>query len=68
MGININDTEFKNSLMADDTTLILKNIESLQIALNKFKKFQISSGLKLYISKTEIIPIGKNRKQRHKTS
>ena len=47
--------------MADDTTLILKNIESLQIALNKFKKFQISSGLKLNISKTEIIPIGKNK-------
>ena len=61
MGITINDTEFKISLMADDTTLILKNIESLQIALDKFKKFQISSGLKLNISKTEVIPIGRNK-------
>ena len=29
VAININNTEFKISLMADDTTLIWKNIESL---------------------------------------
>ena len=47
--------------MADDTTLILNSIESLQIALEKLNKFQISSRLKLNISKTEVISIGKNR-------
>ena len=54
-------TEFKINLMADDTTLFLTDIKSLSIAIEKFKQFQICSGLKLNTMKTEVIPIGKNQ-------
>ena len=57
-GIIIDDTEFKISLMADDTTLSLSNILSLENAILKFEKFEKFSGLKLNLSKTEIIPLG----------
>ena len=60
-GITINDTEYKLSMMADDTTLIIKNLDSLENAINIFNQFRDSSGLKLNLNKTEIIPIGKIR-------
>ena len=60
-GININGTEFKISLMADDTTLSLINLKSLEKAITRFKAFQHYSGLKLNLNKTELIPIGKLR-------
>ena len=60
-GLKVNDTEFKINLMADDTTLFLHNINSLSLAIDKFYKFQLCSGLKLNMQKTELIPIGKNR-------
>ena len=56
--IIINATEFKISLMADDYTLILQNIESLSKAITHFENFKGCSGLKLNLNKTEIIPIG----------
>lgn len=60
-GLKINDsTEFKINLMADDTTLFLSGLNSLSFAIYTFKEFQKYSGLKINISKTEIIPIGKN--------
>ena len=61
-GISINETEFKLSMMADDTTLILKNIDSLDKAINIFEQFRKCSGLKLNLNKTEIIPIGKSKR------
>ena len=45
--------------MADDTTLILKDLDSLDNAINFFEQFRRNSGLKLNLNKTEIIPIGK---------
>ena len=39
-GININGTEFKISLMADDTTLSLINLKSLEKAIARFKAFR----------------------------
>ena len=57
-GILISDIELKISLMADDTTLCLSDIESLRNAICEFQKFTICSGLKLNIEKTEIIPLG----------
>ena len=44
--------------LADDTTLFLKNIKSLVLAIDLFKKFGEFSGLKLNIGKTEIVPLG----------
>ena len=61
VGIKIGNVEYKISLMADDTTLIVVDIKSLKIALTKFRKFQKCSGLKLNMTKTEIIPLGKLR-------
>ena len=57
-GITINDCEFKVSMMADDTTLILGNLLSLELAISKFRTFESYSGLKLNINKTELIIIG----------
>ena len=51
-------------MMADDTTLILKDLDSLDKAIQIFEQFRCSSGLKLNLNKTEIIPIGKLRKQK----
>ena len=49
--------------MHDDTTLLMKNLNSISNAIYIFNKFEKCSGLKLNLSKTEIIPIGslKNR-------
>ena len=43
----INKTEFKISMMADDTTLSIKDINSLETAISNFVKFEKCSGLKL---------------------
>ena len=61
LGVKLNNTEYKLSLMADDMTLIIANIESLNSAVKVFKTFEGFTGLKLNLSKTEIIPIGKLR-------
>ena len=58
-GIKISDIEYKINLMADDTTMYIVNLTSLTNAIKCFKKFEMCSGLKLNIGKTEIIPIGK---------
>ena len=44
--------------MADDTTIFIKNLKSLQSAIDIF---QTCSGLKLNLEKTEIIPLGPHR-------
>ena len=56
-GIEISGQEFKISQLADDTTMFLKDIQSIKNALALFNKF-VYSGLKLNLDKTEIIPIG----------
>ena len=40
MGIMVNDTEFKISQLADDTTLFLKDKLSLELAINHLLKFE----------------------------
>ena len=60
-GITINDTEYKLNMMADDTTLIIKNLDSLDIAIGIFNQFKQCSGIKVNLTKTEIIPIGKSK-------
>ena len=57
-GVTINSKEIKLSQLADDTTLFLNDINSLQIALNTLFMFYKSSGLKLNYTKTEVLSIG----------
>ena len=57
-GIIVNNIEFKISLMADDTTIYTKNIQSIVNVILKFSEFAKCSGLKINLKKTEIIPIG----------
>ena len=64
-GIKIENVEYKISLMADDTTLFLSDLESLEIAIKEFQLFSQCSGLKLNINKTEIIPLGKLQTDTH---
>ena len=59
--ITINDTEFKLSVMADDTTLLIKNLDSLDIAIDILNQFKQCSWLKLNLTKMEIRPIGKSK-------
>ena len=56
----MSDNEIKLCQLADDTTLLLGDIRSLQVALNLLYMFYKSSGLKLNYSKTEILYIGHN--------
>ena len=57
-GIVLNNVTFKLAMMADDITLMNKDIESIANAIKVFNNFEKYSGLKLNLSKTEIIPIG----------
>ena len=66
-GIKYKDLEIKISLMADDTTLFVTDLQSLEKAIEEFKRFQICSGLKLNIEKTEMIPLGTLRNKLNKT-
>ncbi len=58
-GIKIDNKEIKISLLAEDITLILKDLSSLEDSLKTFKLFQHCSDLKLNIDKTKIKHIGK---------
>ena len=57
-GIKVDNEEFLINLMADDTTLLLSDIDSLKISINKFNRFKKCSGLSLNLNKTVVIPIG----------
>ena len=57
-GITINKQEIKLTQLADDTTLFLKNPESLQHTLKIIDNFTRCSGLKLNYTKTEALILG----------
>ena len=57
-GVTINAREVKLCQLADDTTLFLNDILSLQTALNTMWMFYNSSGLKLNYTKTEVFGFG----------
>ena len=54
-GIAINNTTYKISQLADDTTLFIEDQISLKYALNEIELFEMCSGLKLIKSKRELI-------------
>lgn len=57
-GIHINNKEIKLTQLADDTTLFIKDVASLQHSFTILDKFHTCSGLKLNYTKTEILPLG----------
>jgi hypothetical protein len=57
-GINISNTEFKILQFADDTVLIVNNVDSLKVGLSIVKEFSVISGLRINRSKTEIFNLG----------
>ena len=61
-GIHVGSEEFKISQFADDTTIFLDGSEgSLQQTLNTLEIFGSLSGLKMNLSKTKMLWIGKKR-------
>jgi hypothetical protein len=65
-GISIGNTEIKVVQMADDTTSFLKDIRSLEEILSTLDKFRILAGLKLNLSKSEAMWLGKARESKEK--
>ena len=57
-GIVLNGKSIKLCLLADDTTLFLSDIQSLQTILNLMYMFKQSSGLKINYEKTQVLQIG----------
>ena len=57
-GIDILDSNVKINSYADDTTLYVPDVVSLQCAIKVISKFREFSGLKINMSKSEILPLG----------
>ena len=58
-GIKINNVEIKLCQLADDTTLFLK--DNIGLAFIILKQFERTSGLKVNLEKSTVIPIGLNK-------
>ena len=59
-GVNINGEIFKILQYADDTTLTLSpGVDNIDNALSLFRSFELISGLKINIDKTELLEVGK---------
>ena len=60
-GIAINGITFKVKMLADDTSLMLKDMASVELAIQVFQCFAKYSGLQINLEKNpELIPIVKN--------
>ena len=57
-GIKFRNIEYKICQLADDTTIFVKDTDSIIQLLSVMKKFQNCSGLKINVEKTEVIPVG----------
>ncbi len=65
-GIQIADTEIKLIQYADDTTCVLRDVQSATHLLNLVQKFTEVSGLKLNVSKSQAMWIGSQRNSNDK--
>ena len=65
-GIQLSDKTIKISQLADDTTLLVQDIESVKAVLGFLSDFSTYSGLKLNTSKTEAVWLGRNVNKRDK--
>ncbi len=59
-GLKIDDKIIKQTLLADDLTLILKDLLSVENALKLLRKFSHCFGLKINIDKTKAKSIGRS--------
>ena len=57
-GITIDNWEYKIFQLADDTTILTQNLNSLKLTIAEFLKFKKISGLKLNLEKCEIVQPG----------
>ena len=57
-GIMVGDEEIKSTLYADDTTLLLRDLDSVQTLLEKLEIFRGCSGPELNKSKTQAMWLG----------
>ena len=57
-GLTFGEAEIKLTQFADDTTLFLKNYESLNVSLGLLEHYQYCAGLKLNKDKSEIVQLG----------
>ena len=60
-GITVDNGELKFKMLADDTTLLLRDISSVELAIKEFENFSKCSGVSLNLQNTEIIPKGSNK-------
>ena len=60
-GIVINGFEYKIIQLADDMTIFVNDLNSLEMSISEFLKFEKMSGLKLNLEKCEIIELGSMR-------
>ena len=60
-GISVGGKEIKITLYADDTTLLLRDLQSVQQSLNMFERFRSVSGLEINQAKTEALWLGQWR-------
>ena len=60
-GIHVKGNEITITQMADDTTLFLKNLNSLQAAFNILDHYHKCAGLRLNKDKTEAILLGQDQ-------
>ena len=58
-GIRVGAREIKITQYADDTTVFLKNLESMSLLLDLLEKFERCSGLKINHTKSEAMWLGK---------
>ena len=58
-GIAVGSREIKITQYADDTTVFLRNQESMNVLLQLLEKFERCSGLKINPTKSEAIWLGK---------
>ena len=58
-GIKISGTEIKLAQYADDATIFVRDLTSIDELLESLKRFELSAGLKLNIGKTKGIWLGK---------
>ena len=64
-GININGLETKLLQFADDTTAVLSDLNSARALFKLLERFEVVSGLKLNVTKTEAMWIGGSSQLSH---
>ena len=67
-GINVETTEIKTTQYADDTTVFVRDEESVEQLLRPLDEFKLISGLKINTSKTEAMWLGCWRDETHTPS